>query len=331
MFNSIYNKAVLFGLILSGVMFACGPSFPNSYLVNSDGPLLLAPRLSFYDEIKRIDIEIDEASVVFNPQRSKVGRRRPMAAEVELDDLRQALEAAGHDGEVIKETVADYQTLRGNIENFVKHQEYGTHKGRRAKGESDKSDPNFIASIELISELVPKEFALYLEGVIYYRSIQIEKAVQAWQKVLDLPADQRHYKSTWAAYMIAKCNWMTDKEKARFMFRQVRQYACEGFSDNLDLAATSYGDEAGTYYCEDKHEKAAELYLIQTLTGDPTAVPSLKQVCYSIFHKHKDLDMTQLVNNRMVREIMLAYAITQGSEKYNAFVSEGEQKRKYST
>jgi len=329
MFRRTYSN--IYGvLILTGALFACGPNFPNSYLVNDDRPLLSAPILSFEREIRRIDVEIDEVSVVFNPKRSWENRRRS-TVEVELDDLQHCLQARGYNSEVIKQTAASYKTLRENIENFVKQQKYGKHISKQAKDESIKSEPNFIDSLDMIFELVPKEFTLYLEGVIYYRVGQKEKAVQAWQKIFDLPADQRHYKSTWAAYMIAKCHWSTDKEKARLMFRQVRQYAREGFADSQDLAATSYGDEAGIYFCENEHEKAVELYLIQTLTKDPTAVPSLKQVCYSIFNKHKDLDMTQLVNNRMVREVLLAYAITQGGEKYNAFVSEDRQKRKYTT
>ncbi|MEN8126767.1 MAG: hypothetical protein ABFR90_03070 [Planctomycetota bacterium] len=267
MFRRIYNKIVLFGLILPGVVFACGPHFPNSYLAaGGDRLLLQSPGFSFTAEIGRIDIEINEPSVVFNPQRSSEGRRRRGAVEVELADLRQSLEAMGHDSKVIKETIASYQTLRGAIENFVKQQEYGRHKGRRTKNGSEKSDPNFIASVELIPELVPEEFTLYFEGVIYYRTDQREKAVQVWQKVLDLPAEKRHYKSTWAAYMIARSYSRSDnetvKEKARRMYQQVRQYTREGFADSLDLAATSYGDEAATYLAEDQYEKAIELYLV---------------------------------------------------------------------
>ena len=335
MFSRMHIRiSVLIVVFMAETLWACGPSFPNSYLAGGGEALLLQPPgLSFEEEIRRIDIEID-APVVCSSKRSATNRNSVI--EIDIAELRQALEPVIADSNQLEQTVTGYGQLRKNIEDYYHGREgYARNHG---KGDGTMPKPELFFSPEEIPTLVPKEFALYLEGVFCYRTNQLDKAVQLWQDLLDLPADERYYRSTWAAYMIGQRHHREHYkqegylEKARQMYRQVRQYVQDGFADSLDLAAVSYGDEAATWLVENQYEKAIQLYLVQTLTKNTTAVPSLKQVCYGVFNRHNQIDMVSLVKNRMIREVLLAYAITcPKNEKYNAFISNEDGKRKFIT
>lgn len=329
------NKNCILFILYGGLslLFACGPSFPNSFLTGSDSQLLESPILSFYEEISRIEVEIDEPSVVCSSER--ISTNRNQVIRIDLDEMVHSLKTVVYDSNQISQTALAYETLRRNIENYEndKNNYYFNH----SKGDGSIAEPNLPFSPDEIPKLVPEEFALYLEGTIYYRIGEIEKAVETWQKILDQPAEQRHYRTTWAAYMIAQTAQRgykdSDSEKARQMYQQVRQSVREGFADSLDLAAASYGDEAWTWLVRDQYEdhcgEAIRLYLVQTLTQNTTAVTSLKQVCGMIFNRHQQIDMVALVRDRMVREVLLAYAITCPQyEKYDTFISEEDGKRK---
>lgn len=122
------------------------------------------------------------------------------------------------------------------------------------------------------------EFADYNKGALHYGHGQ-DAAVSrtAWTKILQRPAAERKYRSTWAAYMLGKlCIDTKEYPQAVKYFQQTRQLAQEGFADALGLAADSYGWEAKAELEMGHMDKAARLYLTQLALGDDSAVSSLK-------------------------------------------------------
>lgn len=103
-----------------------------------------------------------------------------------------------------------------------------------------------------------------------------DQAAQIWEKLLQRPPQERHYRSVWAAFMLGKIEVYAQQPEAVKWFRMVRQLAKDGFADSLGLAADSYGWEAKSELDQDHLEKAAQLYLTQLAMGDNSAIVSLK-------------------------------------------------------
>lgn len=94
---------------------------------------------------------------------------------------------------------------------------------------------------------VPLEFALYQEAVLDLRAFDLHAAEAGFLELLALPADERHYRSTWAAYMLPMAR-PEDAEDAlrRQDYQRVRELAEDGFEDTLGLAVASLRQE-GAY------------------------------------------------------------------------------------
>lgn len=122
------------------------------------------------------------------------------------------------------------------------------------------------------------EFADYHQAAALYALKQYAAAKGAWEKLLQRPAAQRHYRTVWAAYMLGKCCLRDEakREEAIVWFEKCRQFAREGFSDSLQLAADSIGWQARAELDCGKRAESARHYLQQLALGDKTAVVSLK-------------------------------------------------------
>ncbi len=105
----------------------------------------------------------------------------------------------------------------------------------------------------------------------------LQAAREAWERLMKLPAADRHYRSVWAAYMLGKVALRQEDPAAAVQwFIRTRELARQGFSDPLALAADSYGWEARAEWKAGHPERAAPLYLAQLALGDESAVISLK-------------------------------------------------------
>ena len=100
--------------------------------------------------------------------------------------------------------------------------------------------------------------------------------IDAWNALLNRPADERHYRSVWAAFMLGKVALKRGDPGAAKWFELSRELAKTGFVDSLGLAADSYGWEGRGELQQDHPAKAAELFLTQLALGDEGAVVSLK-------------------------------------------------------
>lgn len=120
------------------------------------------------------------------------------------------------------------------------------------------------------------QFADYQRGADLWRAGNTNDARAAWTALLKRPANERRYRSTWAAFMIGKSHLATDPAKSIPWFRRTRELAADGFLDTLGLAASSLGWEAQAELRQNRLERASTLYLQQLSTGDGTAVQSLR-------------------------------------------------------
>ncbi|MEO5718332.1 MAG: hypothetical protein ABIR29_07145, partial [Chthoniobacterales bacterium] len=135
-------------------------------------------------------------------------------------------------------------------------------------------------STEPLPAEFPSEFADYHRGAFAYcrGPEHYEEARQAWEELLRRPEDERHYRSTWAAFMLGKLALKQNNPVAVEWFQRTRALAGAGFADSLGMAADSYGWEGRSEWKQDHPEKAAPLFLTQLALGDESAVVSLKVV-----------------------------------------------------
>ncbi|MFD0892825.1 hypothetical protein KBB96_15485 [Luteolibacter ambystomatis] len=138
------------------------------------------------------------------------------------------------------------------------------------KGASDEDRPKLAET--------DSEFADYHRGAGLLADDKPAEAKTAWEKLLQRPAGQRHYRTVWAAYMLGKTCMQDEKTRADAVawFGKCRQYAREGFADPLNLAADSFGWQARAEYDAGNHAAAARHYLQQLALGDTSAIRSMK-------------------------------------------------------
>lgn len=122
------------------------------------------------------------------------------------------------------------------------------------------------------------EFADYLEGAIAYHEGRSAAAAQAWERLLRRPADERRFRSIWAAFMMGRLHLRSDPDRAAKWFQRTRGLALEGYSDRLGLAAASLGWEAYAELGRKRYDRALVLYQQQARAGDPSGIASIKLV-----------------------------------------------------
>jgi hypothetical protein len=129
---------------------------------------------------------------------------------------------------------------------------------------------------EALPEEFDSEFRDYHRGAFAYRLRRLDEAQAAWETLLKRPAEERHYRTVWAAFMLGKLALKKGSPDATRWFQQVRDLAKEGFADSLGMAADSYGWEGRSEWKQNHPEKAARLFLTQLALGDESAIVSLK-------------------------------------------------------
>lgn len=82
-----------------------------------------------------------------------------------------------------------------------------------------------------------QERALYARGAVAFEANDLEGARAAFVELLALPAEQRHQRGTWAAFMLGRLG-----EEGRYA--EVRRLVDDGFADELGLATASFGQQA---------------------------------------------------------------------------------------
>jgi hypothetical protein len=150
-----------------------------------------------------------------------------------------------------------------------------TRREQAARAVLEQTNPT---STPLLPAELPSEFADYHRGAFAYRRgpEHWEEARQIWEKLLERPESERHYRSVWAAFMLGKIALKRGDPAAVKWFERTRELARAGFADSLGMAADSYGWEGRSEWKQDHPEKAARLFLTQLALGDESAIVSLK-------------------------------------------------------
>ncbi len=235
-------------------------------LDRGDQAVLVAPIADFYHELDRMQLAPPKFHAVTSSNSFS-----EEALQAEITDLRDALKRAHKSTNDIEQIVASHLVERQKLQQFEDALNDWKHTAtiEWVDGELHYSKPTAppppLPSITVVSEL-PGEFADYFDGAISWNNPNTPDktaARQAWEKILNRPAAERHYKSTAAAFMLGRSWESEDPKKARDYYRQVRDLAAQGFSDPTGLAAASIGWEARLALRANEFQTAIELYLDQ--------------------------------------------------------------------
>jgi hypothetical protein len=305
--------------------WACGPFFPNSMLDRGDDALLAAPRANFFIDLERLPLPRSNYRAV------KTDDFAAEAAEADSAELAAALAAKKTPREKSEEILRAFGRERAKLTAFRAKLE-----GCEPKGTDEWVDGQLLhkePAPRPISEAfdagslgqAPAEFVDYLQGSFAWFNQQTNAARESWQALLHRPAEERHYRSTWAAYMLGKTWADEDPAKAAVYFQQVRTLRGAGFADRIGLAAASFGEEARLCLRQTNASGAIDLYLQQLATGDGSAESSLRFACQAAMTNGPET-LARLAANPMERRVMSAYVIANKS-RYDGESEEVERSK----
>ena len=215
----------------------------------------------------------------------------------ETDELRRALGERREHGARAEQKVAAYQNYRTQQKKWVEDQT--------------------AVKPGIIPAGLPAEFAHYLAGALAWYENDLVGAGAEWRAVLALPEAERHYRSTWAAYMLGRSaagNYPATE--ARQWFAETRELARAGFADSINLAGASYGEEARRALAARDFVRAMGLYLDQYATGDETAYASLRVVAAAAA-KSDEKQKCEIARDPRARRLLTAWFLSR-------FVSGGD-------
>mgnify|MGYP001546577355 FL=1 len=282
-------KLVAFVFLGAGTVIACGPDFPNRYLTTSEAGMLAAPEGFFAVEIERLAPVV--ANRGHNSDDSQVDTR-------ESDELYAALVRRGESEACAEKILRSYQAYRKLQRVSVKTQ--ATVETRQFPGG------------------LPLEFAHYLAGAQAWHENDVETARKEWSAVLALPQEERHYRSTWATYMLGRIEADNcTHESAQRWFGRMREMAKSGFADSTNLVGASFGIEAR--WALDRHDyaQAIDLYLDQYATGDESAYASLRMAAAATA-RSGDREKSAVAGDPRARAVLTAWFLARFSSGYEA-------------
>lgn len=304
-------------MIWIGVNAATTCSLAKSLLTRGDEGLLVAPLADFGTELRRIKIDPVPFQAVTSKTYDYHYDDDELSGVAEQEDLRAALKQAGASeadaGRITTNQLARRRQLSDFQQRFASWEaasprEYDTNGHWTLK---PVTPPPRFPQLDKIDEL-PAEFVDYLEGGIAWQNPAFTDknvAREAWERILSRPAEQRHFKSTWAAFMLGRSWQKESPEKAIAYYEKVRTLAKGGFADSAGLAASSLGQEARIYLNQTNYERAIELYLQQLAAGDDGAYLSLCRTLRSLF-SGGTASFPALAKNPQTRRVVTAYIVS---------------------
>lgn len=271
-------------------VFACGPDFPNRYLDLPASAMLAAPEGFFAVEIERLAATPASTSRGANEEAKDDPR--------ETDELREALIKRGEAAASAEKIVAAYQRYRTQ---------------QRARVED-----NTVAPPGDMPAGLPSEFAHYLAGSKAWYENDFDGARSEWRAVLALPAAERQYRSTWAAYMLGRSTEGDfPPDEAQHWFTETRRLAQAGFVDSINLVGASYGIEAHWAMALQDYGRAIGLYLDQYATGDASAYQSLRMAAAAAALSD-DQQKCEMAREPRVRRVLTAWFLARFVSDYGA-------------
>lgn len=257
--------AAVVPLVAVPVLWACGPYLPN-WLLGSEEELFRGPTGIFAEQIKRFPTSYPGTPFEAAPTRDG---HAPDLLAAERADLAESMDRLGLDTFLRIEIMDGVLRLREDLAKVRRAREAsrtGTKPGRP------------VPSGLTVPASLPPEFADYLEGAIAWHEGRSDAAVQSWERLLRRPADERRYRSTWAAFMLGKVHARSHPERAIEWFQRTRRLTMEGYADTLGLATASLGEEARIELERKGFARALALYHQQSRAGDPGGLLSIRLV-----------------------------------------------------
>lgn len=267
-----------------GSAFACGPDFPMRLLDNRGQTLADLPEGNFNFELSRLGKTI-------------AGLKNVTAATHNPNDLYDEENAAAEAREKAEQAglSAEQQVLVKQLRELTDARQ-----------------------VEVQGASLPAEIRLYVAGAVAFATGEHQLAVDYFNKLLALPADQRPLRSTWAAYslgrtLFAMSSEAGDKvvalERSRDAFRQARQLSIDGFSDPLELGVASLGEEARVVRAAGDWNGAIELYEAQNLHGSAVGYTSLKQLMNELAEL-PEAELAELLQHKSVQQLVTASLVS---------------------
>ncbi|KIQ59258.1 tetratricopeptide repeat protein [Pseudomonas fluorescens] len=269
-----------------GQALACGPEFPMRLLDNRAQSLAELPEGSFRFEVSR---------------------------------LGQAIAGLKPATEATRNPDYSYDDVSSYVEQRNQAERIGLTPPQQAVVERLRA-LNDVEQIATEAANLPPELRLYAIGAAAFSAGEHQRAAEAFQQLLALPADQRPLRSTWAAYSLGRALFAMSTEagsgepaalqdQARAAFRQVREMSVSGFSDPLELGIASLGEEARVAYTSGDWDSAIGLYASQSAQGSPVGYSSLLQLAGDLYVQ-PDEPLAVLLKSRSVQRLAAAYLLS---------------------
>ena len=287
---SAKTKAALAGLILCAFPGgrACGPWLPHRYLDEGGRRFLNAPEFFLELETRRL------GKTFRTPFKAvPAGDPRGGTLAADLADFAEALETKAL--VLVRLTPVEAKMQHAAMREFIE----------KARGGHDAAEPEEFAS----------EFADYHRGALAMERGKMAESRAAWKELLGRPAAQRHYRSTWAAFMLGAV--AEDAAEARRWFAQVRQMTAQGFADRLGLAARSLGREAEAAFLAGDSNDSARLCLQSVGSGDAEGAGVAWSLAKEIVRDEKRL--AAAATQSPLRELVSVFVVAHTADSSNLY------------
>ncbi len=240
--------AAVAGLLMLSAVLACGPFFPENALDQPRG-ILQPPLFHFASELNRLDI-------------SSLPRHKPgspaLTLELEMAEMEEIVQ--GRTADTARPAWLErYRSLRRSM---LQTGDQSRHKMLASDAEAAAPWQAVRQGLTEFTAALPADVRLYLEGAAAWLDAREsgaseQAARKLWQQVLDLPPDQRHWRSTWAAWMLFRT---APKEEQGRWLAETRRLSREGFRDclHLGLEATYILGRPSSDYAERAQVSAVE-------------------------------------------------------------------------
>jgi hypothetical protein len=303
-------------------LWACGPFF-SRWLLGPERLLVPAPEGILRVEIGRLKLaDAPRAVPADNPWQQ--------TSETDLADLGKALDNAQVPAERRGPLVERYTEVRNTLSQYAASTIVFYNVSEPLYPEDgmigEETNAPELPEKLTVPEGLPGEFTDYLQGAFAYHKGDLDDALSAWNKLLKRPENERHFRSTWAAFMIGKTHLRAERpaEAVRW-FERTREIAGQkGFEDSLGLAAASLGWEARAERDLGHWDKALVLYARQARGGDTGANSSLRFVARQAVKAGPDA-LALVARSAEARSVMNAFLVADGSAPWDEWELDMEE------
>ena len=288
-------------------VYACGPGFPLSLLSDKALTLKTLPQSNFHAEILRIG-----EHKIHHPFLVKPGdiNLEDSEARTEIYTIAREMRTTSNKKYDWRDRSEEIDSQKIYVEkNQLNAHDYKIINAMRLTGN--------VQQAEALAADLSDELRWYTLGAVAFENKEYVLAKEYFQQVLNLPAAERPLRSTWAAYSLGRLqsgrmtadNLVKNTNAARKHFELVRQFAMDSFSDPLQLAIASFGEQALLDKNDDDWANAIQLYLEQLRQGSDDANQSLRVLADELNNLPESKLRLQL-QKQTVQQLVTAYIIS---------------------